>query len=448
MEATSVFRTNRLPWSAVLIVCASVLIGLLASYPFPLAAAFSLLLITTLGVGGEVWLLASIVLPLGLSFSFLTDAGLSGAENIDGLRLVLALGGFAVVAFRRPSLLAPLRETSLYLVFLAFGALSLIWTSSQADGARLWLKLSYPLVSFVVGCAVLRNNGRELINNFIRVAALLSVFLNVSVAVLGLSPYSGVGYAVRFGGASHPNTVGLFSAAIALILYTFWSVTHKRVDLMLSVLMVMQLVATGSRTALLAGLIGFVSLELLQGRFRRIVGVVLLGACVWIVVPTFGARTLDPAGGSVAPEVGAPAGVNLSGRMTLWMDVWSSLMGDSQLLGRGLGTTESFFTARYASLRSVHNGYIQLLIDTGFMGAGLVLGFFGTVIVRLIPLALRKEPQSAFSALAIGSILMFLLSSFTEGTFGGYAYPAIVWLTLSLATARTFAPGTLGRVRS
>jgi hypothetical protein len=445
-SVSTAIRLNRTSWHVGAIVGLSASIGLLASYPALLAGITALLAMVLLGYAGEIWLLAIVVLPLGLSFSFLTDspssiAGLQGS-SIDGLRLAVALGAFIVLVMRKPSIVTPVREVPLYILFLAFGAASLIWSPNIADGVRLFCKLAYPVAGFLIARRVLQLEGEARLIRFVRFAAVLSLMLNVAVLALGISPYAGTGYGERFGGASHPNTVGLFSAAVALILYAGWTKRGGWENAAVAALMALQLVATGSRTALVAGGAGFLLFELLRRRPRRIAAALALGILVWSMVPTFGARTLDSMSGEAIPELGSGPAVNLSGRMDLWMDAWSSLMGDNRAIGRGLGTTESFFTARYASLRSVHNGYLLLVIDTGIIGLLLATSFFGMLALKLISLAVRPDAFSIYPALALSALVMFLLASFTEGTFGGYAYPGLLWIAFALAT---YAQGSAAR---
>lgn len=424
-------------WLSFTILIFSALLGVLASYTWAFAVGIGLVTALFLAWAGPTWLLGAMVLPLGLSFGFLADhvSGISGIESVDAGRLVVALMGFALLAIRQPRMVAAVREVPLYVCFLLFGAASLSWSPDIGDGLRLLCKLVYPLAVYLVASRVLQEeHGEAALLRMVRWASVLAFLLNLFVSVLGLSPYTGVGYEARFGGASHPNTVGLFSASSALVLYAAWNAQRVRANLVVAGLMFAQLIASGSRTALLAGCAGFALFEVLQRRLRRVASLAVVAVLIWVLVPTFGARTSE-IGPSGTGELGGGPGVNLSGRVTLWMDVWSALMGDSQMLGRGLGTTESFFTSRYASLRSVHSGYLLLIIDAGIVGTVLALGALGWVAIHLAPPGWQTEPRLVYAPLALASLCMFLVASFTEGTFAGYAYPALLWLTFALAHA-------------
>ena len=62
-----------------------------------------------------------------------------------------------------------------------------------------------------------------------------------------------------------------------------------------------------------------------------------------------------------------------------------------------------------------------------------MLGFFGMVALKLASMTRDTGVLGAYPALGLGAMAMFLVASVTEGTFGGYAYPALLWLAFALA---------------
>ena len=161
--------------------------------------------------------------------------------------------------------------------------------------------------------------------------------------------------------------------------------------------------------------------ELLQRRYLRIGAFLAAAVAVWCLVPTFGERT---AGGSAGTELLALPGfgpINLSGRLVLWADTWVALIGDPQLLGRGLGATERFFSTRFSGLHDVHNSYLSMLADVGVLGLTLLLGSLvgmGVVVLRRRGVD-RGGPRYGILCVALLAVILF--ASATENTFYGYA---------------------------
>jgi O-antigen ligase len=119
--------------------------------------------------------------------------------------------------------------------------------------------------------------------------------------------------------------------------------------------------------------------------------------------------------------------------MVLWSDAWSALMGDDQLIGRGLGATDLFFANRYTGLRSIHNGYLLLLVDVGVLGALLCVLFYSHRLVRLTRDITGEHRTSGRASLAVALLIVFLVASLMESTFAGYAFPSLLWLSLAWA---------------
>lgn len=435
IPATSLLRI--LPFACI--AALSLLIGLSASHPAYLLICLGCAALLVLGFLGEVAILGLLVISSAVSFAFLTGGertlliGGLGA-NLDALRLVAVLSGFFVVALRRPAVLDPIRMMPLYVAFLAYGALTLLWTPNLLMGIRLLCKLAYPLVAFALTVHVAGRLGEQVLEKVIVAAALAATCLNLIVALSGASLFSS-GFENRYHGASHPNSIGLLSVFAALTLYSLWLRGRSKWYLLLIFALVVQAVATGSRTALVAGLAGFLIYSWLSRTRTRTVLVVAIAAAIWLAVPTLGERTSQGSADSGLAPAALGSGVNISGRMVLWTDAWSALMGDDKLLGRGLGTTDHFFSNNYSDISSIHNGYLLLLIDGGVIGLTLLLVFFTSMWIRLQarPMGMATA-QTGWRVLALSLTGMFLLATMTESTVAGFEFAtALLWVTYGLA---------------
>ena len=427
--ASSRLSTRPLPlWTQASIIATAIGFGLLASYPTWFALATGIVIACALGIAGEFPLLSIAILFSGVSFSFLGEVGVASAGNLDAFRLALVLGGFAVASLKNPSLLRPAEGLLTYAAFLFYSALATAWSPSAGDGLKLWLKLLYPAVIYLLTRQVLMKHGERAVVTLLGLGVGIAAAWNVAIWLSGLSPYVGAGYAGRFAGASHPNTIGLLCGAAGLILYAAGG--RSRTAATGAVICVAQLVATGSRTALLAAGVGISVFEGLSGRWRRAVFLGVLGVCIWAFLPAFGQRTSE-----AGADIGlAPfgSGLNLSGRLILWGDVWAALMGDAQWVGRGLGATDVFMSSRYAGLKSVHSGYLLVLVDLGFTGLLLLLAFYIPRYIKNVGVALTRM-QGPTPAMSAGLVAMFLVASITESTFAGYAFPSLVWIGIGMS---------------
>ena len=416
-------------------VAFGVAFGLLASHGDILLAGLGIMALLGVAAAGETALLALILVSAGLTFSFVTGGerpfipALGGA-NLDGIKLVAVLGAFVVLAIRNPSLLDGLPYIKIYVAFLVLAGVSLFWTTSMQDGLRLLCKLAYPGVAFLLAYRVARERGDEAVVRYLCVGAIAATTVNLLFSLAGWSPYQGTGYVDRYSGAAHPNSIGLYCAATGLLTYSLWVQRQSRGLLALTLVLGLQLIATGSRTAMVAGGFSLVAFELLRGKWRRVAIAIAVGVAVWLLVPTLGARTAE-----VNVDSGFGSQMNISGRAVLWVDAWVSFIGDGSLIGHGLGATDAFFESRYLGLRSIHNGYLLLLGDTGVVGLTLVIVFL-LVMARMFLRQRRTCLDSPYAMVSVSMILMLLLASAMESTFGGYGLPqAPLWVAMGVGCA-------------
>ena len=441
MKNAAAVSGNAAPWlplpaglTLIAGVAAAVLFGTLLPDLWRVAV---LVIGVTLGaaLAGVGPLRALLVVTAGLTLAPLTDNQRSllpelGGLNFEGLRLLSALAAFAWVAATERGLLRIPRWLTPYLLFLAFGAVSLFWSSDRTDGARLLLKLSYPVAAFLL---VTRGSTSTAgVRRLVVWSALAATAANLAAAVLyGFS--DDPNFAGRFAGFLGFNPLGHFCAITALAFYAWGQNPGERRYLALFLIMVAQLVATGSRTALLSLGIGLLAFDLMQRRWRWIAMVAAAGLVTWLLVPTLGARTVLFPSAAIAP--GTPEwadGLNLSGRLIIWHDVGSSMVAWSEPWGRGLGATAAFLAGRYATIRHVHNEFLRLLAEVGPPGLLLfLLGYGGLVATAW---RIRGAPDAA---LVLAAVAMFFASSFTENTFEYFSvFSLFVWVYAGMAMSR------------
>ena len=407
------------------------------SFP-PLGPTVAALLgVLSLAAAGVSVLLGVMVVSSGVSFSFLTEGernllpGLGGA-TVEGLRLGGVLAAFFASLLMGITKAENLRRVWPYLLFLLLATTSLLWSPDKIFGARLLARLAYPLVAFVICSNVVRSQGDIPFRKLCCWSALLATCVNAFLAVKEISTGGLLQYGLRYHGSAGPMDFGLYCAAAGLTLYVMWTRYGQRKYLLLALLLVIQLIATGTRTSLIAGAAGLITVQILLRRPKEAIAVVLSGVIIWALVPTLGARTLQ--GGVSTEWISAPVvgQLNLSGRAVIWDDVRNGLIGDVSLIGHGLGATQKFMSSRYILPHDVHNAYLLILADVGVVGLAAYLAFLiGTATVLLK--AIRRT-RSCYSVLSLGLLTLLTLSGFVQNPLYVYgAAPMFLFVGLALS---------------
>ena len=118
-------------------------------------------------------------------------------------------------------------------------------------------------------------------------------------------------------------------------------------------------------------------------------------------------------------------------RYKVWGEIWEHIVPKKPIVGWGVGSFKQFFPvihkfmikSPYAIERwtSAHNEYLQLLVEQGVIGLGLILGYLITLF--------RKIPISIIAPIATIALLTGLLNSgvnFLFHTTGGILFLAWV----------------------
>jgi O-antigen ligase len=420
-------RYSAVAWLAVVLPAVALSVLLLDSlwYSVPVLAIALLL-----AAAGPSALIGLMLVASGFSLSVLlperTLFEMAGGANLDGLRLLVVLLGTAILVLTKPSMPRESKLVLGLLPFVVWCGLTIWWSPARGEGLRLLFKLAYPFAVFIILGMVLPARAAPLAKRMLIVGVLLGCVTNLLAAAVTLS--EGADFKGRYWGTVHPNTIGMYSAMAGLGFYSWWRATRNRLYLAVLLSLLIQLLATGSRTSLISGAVGVATIEMLNRKPGRVAILSTVLAAAWLFVPAFGQRTtlVDPAGGLLDR-------VNLSGRLLLWGDVWTGMVQGAEPWGRGLGSTIQYLEGRYGLIRGVHNIYLQLLAETGLVGLSLfVLGGAFTVfqLVRLRKVA-RMEMQ-----LALAGMVCFAVAGIADNVLGDYAsFTVFPFLYAGLAAA-------------
>jgi O-antigen ligase len=228
-------------------------------------------------------------------------------------------------------------------------------------------------------------------------------------------------------GGISPNHIGkiaLVAAAFSILL-----TKNQRLFVLAASFAVMLLVS--SRSAVFAGVILVLSTEILlrgAGRALRIAVYIVVAV---VVVQLVTAILSDSVGLIIKvvslvfklsdPERGIGSGV--SGRATFWANGFLLFL-KSPIIGLGFRTRESA-SLLLGNAANAHEGYLNILIDTGLVGFFLLMcGIFGTLWMRIkmvgrLRRQIRTQPLNAVNADLIMSFrLNVIIASFILANLG------------------------------
>ena len=307
------------------------------------------------------------------------SSGLTSPSKLAGL---LCFGSFALWAM---ATVRPLRfDRSHLILFLLLGLamVSTLQARSVGDGAQVTGRYAGFVALYVVLSQV-AGDGRVIR----RVVWALALSVTLSAAI-GLDRYfSGKAYTASLPGNNQNDFAYILATALPLMVWLlFGSSWFQRtvVAVMAAVTSAAVLLAF-SRGALL-GLAAALVLHLVtQPRHLKIVLVggliAMLGALAFIRADRQRYETSVTVKQRVAQE-------NVDTRLVLWHAA-AGLAVDHPVLGVGPGNFSSYFYESTDSpygvenLRVVHDAYLDVAVELGFLGAGLFIGFLAVVFRRV-----------------------------------------------------------------
>lgn len=299
--------------------------------------------------------------------------------------------------------------TLLLTAYVGLAAVSWLWADDPPLTAR--RAVVFLIVAFAAYAVAQAWSLRDLIY--------FTIFANATSLILGIggalargdfAPFA-PGY--RFVGFANPNLHGIECACLAIATAAALRFgDRRRRGLLLSLLAfaLVMIVLTKSRTALVAlGAAGLVGLAVSVKRSRLVTVGVAIAALVFAIVVfapdvVTSVHQMALLGRSAAAE--DPS--TLSGRTLLWSDLidWAA---DRPFLGYGF---DSFWTPTHINIESLrrgwvitqaHSGYIETLLDIGWVGLGVL------VLILLFGLrAAIKRFHSTHSAVALFGVALLV----------------------------------------
>jgi O-antigen ligase len=242
--------------------------------------------------------------------------------------------------------------------------------------------------------------------------------LVLSISVLASPPQAG-----RQSALGNANDVALFLAMALVLSIHLLSLQHGATALMYLTpipILVLGIVATGSRTAVFAGLAGvsyvYISHWARRRRGRSALLVLFVLTPAALAIGTGSAATFERLVAS-----GATMGVTyLSGRQEIWM---AAIQQGFDGFGVGAGAAPAVLESVFGSRVVMHSIYLGFAFELGLLG--LIL------LATLIGLSLRRCKGSPFGAGALGIWIVVLVSGLSLSLELRRAF----WLAVALAWA-------------
>ncbi len=269
----------------------------------------------------------------------------------------------------------------------------------------------YVLVLMIVIWAASGHTLKESVRNLLRPFAWCGLIMTACMAIqaaVDFSPLIWDGEVMGFSG--HPQALGitcgcLFGASLALLKlessrFYWWSA------LMASVIMPLMIVASGSRTAMLATVIAIMSLWTVQNRMRAVcMGVIgiALAPVALLAIQSFQGRFSFAA---------------MANREGAWTDLWSAFMREP-ILGTGILPATSVSGASSVT----ENGYLVALAMGGAVALIFLMAVILIILVRILPV-FRFAPSgpvnSSVKQFLVYAFVYIAVASFFEGFMIGF----------------------------
>ncbi|HSW31589.1 MAG TPA: hypothetical protein VLH75_19030 [Longimicrobiales bacterium] len=391
------------------------------------------------------WPLAVVaaMLAIGpLDLSFLTGGFKSlferlGGLDMNGIRLIVVSAGLGMGIVRDraqwPRLASP--PVRWYVAFLLYAAVTVGYSLDPVEGLRLLLKLTWPLLIFLV----VSRPGRtweeiERLTDWLLVGAAVLIVLNPVFVLQGDLYVEDTGEVRLMGAGTHQNPFSFAMLAVVLVsLGRFAARGHARY-LALAAGALVWIGLTFTRITFLAGVVAFGVVALYAAIVRRNWRGALAGAgaglaVVLVMAPSFMLRTFGyiPGPGDVWALARDPVAlyeaVNWSGREIFWGVLALSWM-QSPWVGLGLGSSSGILKSLFPPEMGLvaHNEYLRLGTDAGVVG----LLLFTAAMLAWVREAARagQSPDPRIQEVALPALAVMVawgVISITDNAFDYYA---------------------------
>lgn len=370
---------------------------------------------------------------------FIDQQANTSIRSATGYLLLGFTGIYCLVGSRWNSLrwLHPL--SFLFLAFVAWAALSLLWSDTpELSFRKMSILALVSLAAYGIASRISLLEIMWLTAAYFGIALLLGIVSEVTQGVF--RPWV-TGY--RLVGTQHPNTIGMNASILCLAAGLLaWQARYSRWLLALVfVFGFFVLLLSKSRTSLAAFLASALVVVLLKtpAQFRLMIGSLAVGfVCIAGIASNF-ANTQDIGEVTAAASLGRSDNIgSLTGRLPLWNEMLK-FADDHPLLGFGYG---SFWSAKRIDdfsekllweIPNGHNAYLDLLLNLGIVGLSLYAAWLLVMAITGTQRFLRDGGNGEL--FAVGLAVFLMIHALAESLILAQGIPSLLLLTCSARLA-------------
>ena len=294
--------------------------------------------------------------------------------------------------------------TIMYLIFFLWLCYTMTYTSVPRDGLMMLVKFLLPIQFLWLGYSAI-NNEKELII-FLKI---VNVIACIWCLVIG-------GFSATFIPPLYHFAMGIFSTYAAFADYLtsifiapillYW-LTKEKKYILCALWMVLSTVLQSVRTGMGGMMLVFVVAILLHHKWKAVPGVLFAGALFLgtiLFVPEVNEKFFGDKAGTVTStdiiENNALSldNIDTNGRNYTWEHILEKFYIGKESTGSGLGTAIRYLKDKWRFENEgaglIHNDYVQLLAETGYIGVALLILFYIFMIIKVISYVLLRRTSS------------------------------------------------------
>lgn len=332
---------------------------------------------------------------------------------------------------------------SFYAFYLLLGLASFMWSTNPGYSALQWFMTAQTLVFCYFFIKSLYLLDSYFPGHPTRLYNLLgnSAFILISVFVVGMWVNPDVFYRMTHGGEEarlggylmNPNELGMLAGVgVAGLLFDLRRNHHKWWTIVKLLILFYGLYATGSRSSLIGALL-IIGFHVLQSEQRRLALMAL--ALITVLAPVAIYKVVLKDGDPERME----EIMTLTGRLPFWEALINEGLPREPLLGFGfmrIDYKEYFQSAHTYPGKMTHNTFMQVLMNLGFVGLGIVLFQLAFTLRGILKEGAEKK------LMLFCLMIPLVINSFTEfGIFGESNYGILFYQLIVLYIS--FQPGNI-----
>jgi len=363
-----------------------------------------------------------------------------GDSNLDllGELLPLLIIFSVLIRVKLKNLFARLRSEWKYMIFVALALFSITYSQAPRTGLRAGVQLVFPLCVYLMVTSTVESlsDVKTLIRSILWVGMFNVLATVVALLFVPETVFLWRGDWYRFEGTMGANQTALFQFNLLILvcslLVTVREVSVRPVLLICGLSFLAYMLLTGTRLTMLMLLIVIAILIWYKRRNIPTLAASLLLAFLLFYILDQISTTWS--GGTFELEYNSLNAL-MTGRPGTWQEFGLDRFEEAGFFGTGLGTTFYWFSQAGTLVRSMHNEYIRMRVEVGWLG---ILSFITVIIDYLFRCYKNFRFVKNDWSKSISLAALFALIGLTIGAAGSdyltfMNITMYVWFYLALA---------------